>query len=122
MKDFILPLIPVSGILAVGVEDMSFWERLAERWGIGFVGIALFVALALWTAKREEKAQAVRDKRDEANHLERVDLAKQLLEQSRLHAARLEEIIEKYQQTQVLVATELKAVARFGRCPKVPEQ
>lgn len=121
-------MIPMSGMLAVSVQDASFWERMAERWGIGLVGMALFVALAWWTTKKEEKAQTARDKRDEADHAERVELAmknnelaEKLLQQSTDHAARLEGFLRETITSQNKVADELKNVAKFARCPNLPK-
>jgi hypothetical protein len=124
MKDFILPLIPISSLMAVSMNDAPFWERIAEKWGIGFVGLALFVALAYWTTKREDKMQSVRDKREDESQNERLtllgknnDLAEKLIQQHKDHSLRLEQIIKDGNKAQADVGVELKNLARRIRCP-----
>jgi hypothetical protein len=124
MKDFILPMIPLSGLLAVTMEDAPFWERIAEKWGIGFVGLALFCALAFWTSKREDRLQAARDKRDVDAQAERLalltknnELGEKMIQQHKDHSLRLEQIIKDGNKAQTDVGVELKNLARRVRCP-----
>lgn len=75
MKDFLLPLASaVPFLAAMSREDMSFWEKIAEKWGIGVVGLGLFCGLAWWTAKRETALQQDRDAKEAANQAERINL------------------------------------------------
>lgn len=124
MKDFILPMIPLSSLLAVTMEDAPFWERIAEKWGIGFVGLALFVALAYWTTKREDKLQDARDKREAESLAERLalltknnELGEKMIQQHKDHSLRLEQIIKDGNKAQADVGVELKNLARRVRCP-----
>lgn len=124
MKDFILPMIPLSGLLAVTMEDAPFWERIAEKWGIGFVGLGLFCALAYWTTKRETRLQDARDKRDAEALAERLtlltknnELGEKMIQQHKDHSLRLEQIIKDGNRAQADVGIELKNLARRVRCP-----
>jgi hypothetical protein len=124
MKDFILPMIPLSSLLAVTMDDAPFWERIAEKWGIGFVGLALFCALAYWTSKREDNLQAARDKRDTEALAERMalltknnELGEKMIQQHKDHSVRLEQIIKDGNKAQADVGVELKNLARRVRCP-----
>ena len=126
MKPFLFPLVPVSALMTVNVEDLPFLEKIFEKWGIGFIGMALFVGLAYWASKRDAKAQSARDKREAADHSERVELAKknnelteQLIKQTTAHSIRLEQIIEKSNIHQECIGEQLRAISRFQRCPHV---
>lgn len=117
-------MIPLSSLLAVTMEDAPFWERIAEKWGIGFVGLALFIGLAYWTTKREERLQEARDKRDAESHAERAELLKKnnelgerMIQQHKDHSLRLEQIIKDGNRAQADVGVELKNLARRVRCP-----
>lgn len=55
------------GLLAQLNQDLSFWERTAERWGIALVGFIGIWFLARYMVKREEVLQEERDKRDTEN-------------------------------------------------------
>jgi flagellar biosynthesis/type III secretory pathway M-ring protein FliF/YscJ len=125
MKDLFQAVIPISSIVAMTVEDAPFWERIAEKWGIGLVGMALFIILARWTAKREEKLQEARDEREAAAQLERNALAQrnneltsELLTQNREHSTRLEQIIAEGNRVQRELAEEIRNIARRVNCPK----
>lgn len=118
-------MIPLSGFMAVTATDVSFWERIAEKWGIGFVGLALFVALAYWTTKREERIQDKRDERDERMSAERLamqteirDLNRAQLDVVSKHANKLEAIIKDGNKAQADVAIELKNIARLIHRPE----
>lgn len=90
MKDIFLGLIPFSSYIAViSQEDLTFWERIAEKWGIGFIGLGLFFFLAKWTAKRETTLQEQRDKKEAESLAERVAL---LTENNRLQGELLKAI------------------------------
>ena len=124
MKDILLPFIPLSGLLADASPDATFWERIAEKWGIGFVGLALFVVLARFTMKRDDEREKKRDERDELEKAEKVALAKEnnrlqqeLLDQHRNHSRRLEALIKDGNKHQADVGQELKNLARRVRCP-----
>lgn len=64
MKELLIP-ISLLPILAVTQESATFWERMAERWGIGLVGMALFFFMAKWAAKRETEASKKQNAREE---------------------------------------------------------
>lgn len=117
-------MIPLSSLLAVTMEDAPFWEPIAEKWGIGFVGLALFVALAYWTTKREDKLQDARDKREAESLAERLalltknnELGEKMIQQHKDHSLRLEQIIKDGNKAQADVGVELKNLARRVRCP-----
>jgi hypothetical protein len=100
MRDFFLPLAASLSIFAtVEYNNLSFWERIAEKWGIGFVGLALLVLLAKWTANREAFLQKQRDEKDEAFQEERTrllnvnnELQAELLKTMIRHASRAEQL------------------------------
>lgn len=125
MKDFLAPFaVSLPFIAAVTQEELTFWERIAEKWGIGFIGLGLFAALAYWTAKRENALQATRDKRDADAQAERLalltrnnELQEQAIEAQRKHANELKQIIRDGNKYQEDVGRELKNLARRVRCP-----
>lgn len=99
MKDFLFPLAAVPFLAVLSRDDLTFWERVAEKWGIGFIGLGLFCVLAWWTAKREKALQDARDKRDAENQAERVallarnnDLQVELLKAVNAHALKGEQL------------------------------
>lgn len=76
MKDLIAPLVCVSPAFAnVTTEDLTFYERLADRWGIALVTLVALFFLAKWAAKREAAIEAARALKDAQDHSERVALA-----------------------------------------------
>lgn len=96
-------IVEISGVIpfvaVITHEDLSFWERMLEKWGIGLVGLALVYFLAKWAAKREDRVQSDRDKRDDVNQAERVallarnnELQVQLLNAINLHAKKAEDL------------------------------
>lgn len=105
MKDllFIPAFAPIAYIAqnsVVNQETLPLWERLLEKWGIGFIGMALFGALAYVTYRKEERDRIKREEREEAVNAERVELAKtnntltmQLVTYQITHAAELEKIL-----------------------------
>lgn len=125
MKDFIIfPLAAFSSLAIMPPTDASFWERVAEKWGIGFVGMALLFFLAKWTAKREAKALLDRETRENAMNAERLDLLKrnnelqeQHLAASQKHSTELKQIIRDGNKYQADVGVELKNIARRVNCP-----
>lgn len=125
MRELILPLATICPfIAAVSTDDLSFWERIAEKWGIGFIGLALFVLLARWTAKREDTLQAQRDAREAAGQAERVALLQRnnqlqelAIEAQAKHSTDLKQIIRDGNKHQADVGVELKNLARRVRCP-----
>lgn len=124
MKDFLFPAAAFTSLAAVQQDAASFWERIAEKWGIGFVGLLLLYFLAKWTANREAKALAERDKREDAINKERLDLLKrnnelqeQHLAATQKHSTELKNIIKDGNKYQADVGIELKNLARRVRCP-----
>jgi len=120
-------MVPFSGFLAVSTQDASFWEKLVEKWGIGLIGMALFILLARWTAHREETAQLARDAREAADHAERIalatrnnDLMEQVIKESKDHSLRLEKIIESGNSSNAQIAREMSHISQLvsSRCPK----
>lgn len=75
MKDFIFPFFGFQFYVAAVSETNPLWERLLEKWGIGFIGIALLYFLARWTNKREEANQKKQNTREDEvrNSLIKVD-------------------------------------------------
>lgn len=129
MKDLLLPfaIIP-SYMAALTMDNATFWERVAEKWGIGFIGLGLFLALSWWTVKREDAAADARSKRESAVDAERLamqteirDLHREHLEQSRRHAAKLEQIIKDGNKAQSDLGIELKNLARRVKCVAPPQ-
>lgn len=124
MKEFLFPAAAFTGLAAIQQDAASFWERVAEKWGIGFVGLILLYFLARWTANREAKALLERTQREDAINKERLDLLKrnnelqeQHLEASRKHSTELKQIIRDGNKHQADVGVELKNLARRVRCP-----
>lgn len=83
-------------------ESFPLWERLLEKWGIGFVGLLLFGLLAMWTYRKEEKAALKREAKEQQYQEERVkliaennELTKKLITNAESHATKLEGILEK---------------------------
>ena len=110
--------------MAVSMQDGPFWESVAEKWGIGLVGLGLFIALAFWTTKREEKIQKARESREDASQAERTELMRhnialgeKLIQQHRDHSDRLEQIIKDGNKAQADIGIELKNLSRCVRCP-----
>jgi len=90
-------LVPFLAVLTH--DDLSFWERMLEKWGIGLIGLGLFVFLAKWTAKREENLQKARDEREKESQTERVallarnnELQLELLKAINTHAKKAEDL------------------------------
>lgn len=100
MKDLLFPLTAsIPFLAAMSQDDLTFWERVAEKWGIGFIGLGLFCVLAWWTAKREKALQDARDKREAENQAERTgllaknnDLQAELLKAVNSHAKTAEQL------------------------------
>lgn len=101
MKDFFVTLAGLSFIgTAVEAAHVPTWEQLLEKWGIGFVGIALFALLARWTMLREERLQRERDARTAEEAATRKALAhelnttqKEMLKQMNANAKRMEVLV-----------------------------
>lgn len=109
-------MIPLQGLLAVTSEDLSFWERVAEKWGIGFIGMGLFVGLAWWANKRDAKNQVARDARDDAMQKQNMELMKQIIDGSKEHSERLEEILVNNATERAALTQALKDNAKLARC------
>lgn len=75
MKEFIFPFFGLQFYVAAISETNPLWERLLEKWGIGFIGIALLYFLAKWTGRREEANQKTQNAREDEvrNALIKVD-------------------------------------------------
>lgn len=107
MKDIFLAFVPFTGWLAIVTrEDMTFYERLFEKWGIGLIGLGLFFLLAKWTAKRETALQEQRDKKEAESLAERVGL---LTENNRLQGELLKAINNHAQKNEQLARDGIKA-------------
>jgi flagellar biosynthesis/type III secretory pathway M-ring protein FliF/YscJ len=124
MRELVLTSIPISSFFIAGLGNAEYWERIAEKWGIGFIGLALFIALAFWTVKREERLLKAREKREDSLQEERSimmkknnELVEQLVKQHKDHSVRLEQIIADGNRNQADVGRELKNLARKIRCP-----
>jgi Flp pilus assembly protein TadB len=129
-----LPFATVMGIIT-NTESRDWNERMLDKWGIAFVGLAFTVCLASWLARRETKAEArrqvredkleeTRQEREEAASAERLamqteirDLNRQQLEQAAAHAKKLEQLTRDGNKAQADVGMELKNIARKIRCP-----
>lgn len=101
LKLYILSCVPLSVALAeVEVVRLELWERLAEKWGIGFVGLGLFCALAWWIAKREAKVQEARD--DERKELlnRNIELGERMLATHENHQQQIIDLIIKQNESQ----------------------
>lgn len=103
MRDLLL--LTAAGVptlfATVSQDNLNFWERILEKWGIGFIGLGLFLLLAWRTEKKAEKEQLARDARDQQDVAERKALAErnnQLQEQQLAiqteHARRLEQLVK----------------------------
>jgi hypothetical protein len=101
MKDLFVTLAGLS-VLGSAATDVpvNTWEHLLEKWGIGFVGMALFVLLARWTMNREERLQKERDARTQEEVEARKLLAdelnstqKEMLKQMTSNAKRMEYLV-----------------------------
>lgn len=125
MKDLILPAFAIQSIpIALTATEYSFWDRMAERWGIGLVGLVLLFFLARWTSKREAKTLAERDKREDALNKERLkalernnELLEAQIAQQAKHSAELKQVIKDGNKYQADVGIELKNIARRVNCP-----
>ena len=98
-------------------ENLPLWERLLEKWGIGFIGLFLFGILAWWTYRREERAQIKRDKIEVESQSERMrllnennELTKKLIENSITHTGKLESLIASSIEAETSTRDQLKAL------------
>ncbi len=124
MKDFLFPAAAFTSFATIQGADAPFWERIAEKWGIGFVGLLLLYFLAKWTAKREATALLEREKRENTMNAERLaalnrnnELQEQHLAASQKHSIELKNIIKDGNKYQADVGVELKNLARRVNCP-----
>lgn len=90
MNSYLTLALPGTLIAAASYQDASLWERAAERWGIGLVGLGLFIALAWLNEKKEVKREKERQDRDAAAQKERTEL---LSENNRLQSALLDHLV-----------------------------
>jgi hypothetical protein len=100
MRDLLLSALSIPMLAAITRDDLSFWEKLLEKWGIGLIGIGLFCALAWWTARREKTLNEERVHREVDFQTTIVKLAQEnnrLQEENKTqslnHAHRLEGLI-----------------------------
>lgn len=122
MKDLIFPLFAVQ-TLAIAQDSLSTWERLAEKWGIGLVGLVLLYLLARWTARREENAAKERERRAAASDAERAalmtrnnELQEQQLAAQAQHARKLEMLVKDGNARADDHAAALRMLVRKMRC------
>lgn len=120
MRDLLIipafaPVAYVAQTSIVNGETLPLWERLLEKWGIGFIGMALFGALAFWTYRKEERDRLKREEREEASNAERIKLAtanNELMTKLALsqvaHAAELEKILHANAVTSREISLELQ--------------
>lgn len=120
MKDLLFipafaPFAYIAQNSIVNGETLPLWERLLEKWGIGFIGMALFGTLAFWTYRKEERDRLKREEREEQNNAERLALAKtnndltaQLITYQVTHAAELEKILHQNAATGREITLELQ--------------
>lgn len=98
MKDFIFTAFGVSFLGVITNEDISTWERLLEKWGIGLVGLVFFCILAWWTAKRDEKEKQERIKKEDDNQAERKALLSENNELQKAQIAMMEKHAQRIEQ------------------------
>lgn len=113
MKDF-APVIALPCLASVVTDNMTFWERMAEKWGIGLVGMALFFFLARWTARREAADRVARDKKDAADLAARDKKDAEDREERRALMARNNELQETLIAAVNANARKFEAVAKDG--------
>lgn len=96
-------------------ENFPLWERVLEKWGIGFIGLFLFGLLAIWTYRKEEKAALKREVREQQYQDERVkligennDLTKQLIASANDHAVKLEGMLDRQIKAHETMSSELR--------------
>lgn len=126
MKDLILPLFAVQIPLAMAESEYSFWDRMAERWGIGLVGLVLVFFLARWSADREAKASKARDDREAASNAERLallsrnnELQEQQIAAQAKHAQKLEQLTKDGNKAQADNAEVIRNLIRKMKRPCV---
>ena len=131
MNSALALLVPVTiASVTYNPEQYSFWERIAEKWGIGAVGLGLFIAYAYVDHKKQaakdikeaEKAaeeKKERQKREDDAQAERKalleennKLQKELLDHMVGHAKTLEGLIKDGNTAANNQAMEIKNLAR----------
>jgi hypothetical protein len=126
VKDTVALLLLAPLLATLDTEQLTFWERMLEKWGIGLVGIGAFCALAWWTNKRETKLQEERDKREAADRAERLALATRNneLQEAQLkalsdHAQRIEQLTKDGNRSRDDHASALRMLMRKFKRPCV---
>lgn len=112
MKDFIFPLFGLQFLAATSSEPNPLWEKLLEKWGIGFVGIGLLYLLARWTANREANALKERQKREDAVLASRDLLEKERAEREVASANERAELLKQNNMLQTEMLTNLNLHAQ----------
>lgn len=122
MKESLFPFFGLQFYVAstVGVDN-PLWERLLEKWGIGFVGILLLYFLARWTAKREDEFREKRDQREEEARKALIEFNRERTEREvsacserRVLLARNNELQEQQLQTMSDHASRLEQLTKDG--------
>ena len=128
MRDLFFPVALLPFLATASTEDLSFWEKLLEKWGIGLVGMACFYLLAKWTARREDVAKEEQKTREDSAQAERVsllqtnnELAQKLLTQSEKHASTMEKLVKDHTKSASDNAVELRNLTRKMKRPCVME-
>jgi hypothetical protein len=127
MRDFCLTTLMIPFFAAISQEDVSFWEKLLEKWGIGLIGLGLFGLLAWWTARRENALNQERSKREKDFQDTIVRLAQEnntlqseIKTQGSTHAQRLERLIMEGNVSREHHASALRMLVRkLGKMPCV---
>lgn len=125
MKEFLFPLVAIQALpLGMTETQYNFWDRMAERWGIGLVGLVLLFFLARWTSAREAKALVEQRNREDAMNAERLaalergnQLQEQAIAAQAKHSQEMKQIIRDGNKYQSDVGIELKNIARRVNCP-----
>lgn len=87
----------ITFVAAYDPGQYSFWDRMAERWGIGLVGLVACFLLARWTMKREERREA---KKEENEKEEKIELKRR---EDEMQAERTRLLAENNRLTQELL-------------------
>lgn len=130
MRDlFLTALLFPTTVAVITNEDLTFWEKMLERWGIGLVGMALFLALAYLTVKRENKLEKERLARELETSTAMTALStrnNELLEAHHSlmsnHTIRLERLVRDGNLSREQHSAALRMLVRkMGKLPCVPD-
>lgn len=111
MKDFLFPLLGFQFLATAISENNPLWERLLEKWGIGFIGIGLLYLLARWTASREAIVQKERQKREDLMAAEHARLEKERVDRETASAAERAELLKRNNELQLEMINNMNAHA-----------